>query len=300
MYRRSKLNSNTVVIHYEADVERKTNENELIILVRESCSEMEPDDELNVLLHDFTTDLVKRRLIRKVEFLRAMDFSPTGIVDSNSIQTHSSATNRKLLASCRDAIVMVNAKIMTFTVPLLIGLKPVKVLLLRAHETLTKLARSVADKPRRLREERRERENNLQELLTTSFDAIVVTNGDRRFVTANSRALDLFGICERNITMFTIDAFQPHRQIVEFDERGTSLMNRNEWEGECEIKPLRGSLLVARYTFVPNIVPGRSLYRFREVVPREINRFGCGAKIPTSDRPTHWAITRFPARPSQS
>lgn len=300
MYRRSKLSSNTAVIHYEEDVERKTNENELTILVRESCSEMEPDGELNVLLHDFATDLVKRRLIGKVEFLRAMDFNPVGIIDANSIQTPSSATNRKLLASCRDAIVMVNAKIMTFTAQLLVGWKPVKAFLVRAHETLAKLARSVADKPRRLREERRERENTLQELLTTSFDAIVVANSERRFVTANSRALELFGISERNITMFTIDAFLPHRQIVEFDEHSASLMNCKEIEGECEIKTLKGSLLVARYTFVPNIVPGRSLCRFREAAPRKINRFGCGAKIPTSYSPRHWAITRFPERASQS
>lgn len=300
MYRRSKLNSNTAVIHYEADVERKTNENELIILVRESRSDIEPDGELNILLHNFATDLVKRRLIRKVQFLRAMDFSPAGIVDANSIQTHSSATNRELLASCRDAIVMVNAKIITFTARLLIGLKAVKGLLLRAQETLTKLARSVAGEPRRLREERRERENNLQELLTTSLDAILVTDGDRRFVTANSRALELFGISQRNVTMFTIDAFLPHRQIEEFDEHGAPLMNCKEREGECEIKPLKGSLLITRYTFVPNIVPGRSLYRFRELAPRKINRFGYGAKIPTTNSPRHWAIARFPARASQS
>jgi len=299
MYRRSKSDSNTALIHYEVDVERQTNEHELIMLVRESCSEMEAGGELNVLLHEFATDLVKRRLIRKVELWRARDLSPAGIVDANGIPTPSVATNRNVLTSCRGAIVMVNAKIMTFTMRLLIGLKSVTALLLRAHETLTKLARSVADKTRRPREERRERENHLQELLTTSFDAIVVTNGDRRFLTANSRALDLFGISEGNVTMFTIDAFLPHRQMVEFDEHGASLMKCKEREGECEIRTLNGSLLVAQYTFVLNIVPGRSLYRFRDVAPRKANRFGCTAKIPTSHSPRHWAIAGFPARAPQ-
>jgi len=267
MHRRSKLNAKAV-IHYEADVEEKASESELIILVRESCNEI--DGELNVLLHDFATDLVKRRLIQKAEFLRAMDFTPAGIVAANSIQTHSRATNWQLLGSYRDGIVMANAKILIFTARLLIGLKSVKAILLRAHETLTKLARRIADKPRRLRDERRERENDLQELLTTCFDAIVVTNSNRRFVTANSRALDLFGISERNITMFTIDAFLPHRQIVEFSGNGAPLMNRKEMEGACEIKPLKGSLTVAQYTFVPNIAPGRSLYRFRSAQDRSI------------------------------
>jgi len=299
MYRRSKLNGKAV-IDYEADVEPKTSENELIILVRESCNEIGTDGELNVLLHDFATDLVKRRLIQKAEFLRVMDFIPAGIVDANGIQTHSGARNWKLLARYRNGIVMANAKIITFTARVLIGFKPVKALLLRANETLRKLARSLADKPRRLREERRERENDLQELLTTCFDAIVVTNSDRRFVTANSRALDLFGISERNITMFTIDAFLPHRQIVNLSEDGAFLMNRKEMEGACEIKPLKGSLTVAQYTFVPNIAPGRSLYRFRDVAPRKTDQFGCGARIPTSCSPRHWAITRFPARTSQT
>jgi PAS domain-containing protein len=296
----SKLNSNTAVIPYEPHVERETNETELVILVREPCGQTETDGELNLLLRDFASDLVKRRLIRKVEFLRARNFGPAGMVDASSTQSHSVAMNRKLLASCRDAIVRVNAKIMTFTTLLLFALKPVKVLLLRALETLAKLARSISDKPRRLREERREREKNLRELLTTSFDPIVVTNGERRFVTANSRALDLFGISERNLTMFTIDAFLPHRQVLEFDERRASLVNSDEMEGKCDIKPLNGSLLVAQYTFISNIVPGRSLYRFRSVAPRKMNRFGCEARTPTSYSPRHWAITRFPARVSES
>jgi PAS domain-containing protein len=186
------------------------------------------------------------------------------------------------------------------TTRLLIGLKPVKALLLRAHETLTKLVRSIADRPRRLREERRGRKDNLRKLLRTSFDAIVVTNGDRRFVTANSRALDLFGISERNVTMFTLDTFLSHRQRVEFDTHGAFLMNYKERNGKCEIQALNGSLLVAQYTFVANIVPGQSLYRFRNVAPCKTDRLACEAKIRTSYSPRHWPINQFPASESQS
>jgi PAS domain-containing protein len=290
MYQQSKLNSNTAVIHYEAGVERETKENELIILVRSSCSEIETDSELDVLLHDFATDLVKRRLIRKVEFFRAMDSGLAGIVDANSIQNYSRVRNWKFLASCRDAIVKVNTKVTTFTARLLVGLKPLKVLLLRPHQTFTRLARTIADKPRSLREERCERENNLRQLLTTSFDAIVVTNNDGRFVMANSIALDLFGISERNLTMFTIAAFLPQRQFVELHGNGGHFMNCKEREGKCEIKPLNGRLLVAQYTFVANIAPARSLYRFRDFTPSKLTDLDCGARELTSQRRRHWAI----------
>ena len=45
MYQRSELRADKGVIHYQF-VERKTKENELIILVRESCGEMEANGEL--------------------------------------------------------------------------------------------------------------------------------------------------------------------------------------------------------------------------------------------------------------
>lgn len=299
MYERSELNADTEGVHHQ-DVEEKTTENELIILVREPCVETEATGELNVTLHDFATNLVKRRLIRKVEFLRAMDFSLGKILDTYSIQTHSSPAEWKLRASSRDAVLMMNSKISAFTARLLVSLKPIKVLLLRGHERLTKLTRTIADKPRRLREERSDRENNLRELLTTSFEAMVITNGDGRFETANSRALDLFGISERNIKMFAIDGFLSHRQVMKIDGNGTHFMNCKERTGECEIKPLNGTLLVAQYTFVANVAPGRSLYRFRNAAPRKLTQIGCRSKVSTSHSQRHWAINQLPARASQS
>jgi len=99
---------------------------------------------------------------------------------------------RKLLANFLDAIVFANGKIAKFRLPLFITLKKVTVHFERAQKTLTRLGRSVIDKPRKLEEARRISENDLRKLLANSLDAIVVTDGDHRLVYANPKALDLF------------------------------------------------------------------------------------------------------------
>jgi PAS domain S-box-containing protein len=290
----SQLNSNSTV-HYKAAVDHNTRETDLIVLVRETRHEDE-HSELDALLRDFVTELLKRRLVAKVDLLQAMEVSGAGAANASSNPIHSRATNSKLLAISQDAIVVINDRVIEFTKRIFMELKSLKVLLLRAHETLTRLAWSVADKPLRLREELRARENNLRKLLTTSFDAIVVADGDRRFVQANSRALELFGISERNITMFTMDAFLPHRQILEFDENCASSINRKERYGECKIKRLDGRLLVATYTFIAKVVPRRNLYRFRDVAPRKITQVGFRPQEPVSYGQKHWAINPISVR----
>jgi PAS domain-containing protein len=68
---------------------------------------------------------------------------------------------------------------------------------LRQEQTkLMKLGRTVAEKPRKLREALRARENDLRDLLESSIDPIVVTDVGCRFVAANQRGLDLFGVSE--------------------------------------------------------------------------------------------------------
>ena len=87
----------------------------------------------------------------------------------------------------------------------------------QAQNALTRLVKSFAEKHRRLQEALREREDGLRKLLASSPDAIVVTNADHRLVAANPRALALFGISEANMGKFSIDAFLPHEQILDFD-----------------------------------------------------------------------------------
>jgi PAS domain-containing protein len=110
----------------------------------------------------------------------------------------------------------------------------------------------------------------VRKLLAGSLDAVVVTNGDRRFVAANPKALDLLGISEANMRQFTIDAFLPHGQILDFDGAGPPFMRRQERRGKCKIRRLDGSLRVAEYIFVANFAPRRHLSRFRDVTPEKV------------------------------
>jgi len=105
----------------------------------------------------------------------------------------------------------------------------------------------------------------LRKLLASSLDAIVVTNVDRRFVAANPKALDLFGVSEANMKKFTIDAFLSHGQTLSFAGRGSPFIRREKRDGECKIRRLDGSLRAAEYIFVANFVPNRHLCRFRNV-----------------------------------
>jgi PAS domain-containing protein len=102
-------------------------------------------------------------------------------------------------------------------------------------------------------------------LLANSLDAIAVINTDRRFVGANGKALDLFGISETNMGKFTIDAFFSHGQTPKFDSNGLPVARRAAKHGKCEIRRLDGSLRIAEYIFVAHFAPFRHLCRFRNV-----------------------------------
>jgi PAS domain S-box-containing protein len=187
---------------------------------------------------------------------------------------------RKLLASSLDAIVFANGKIAKFRLPLFIALKKVSVHLQRVLKTLTRLGRSVTDRPRRLLEARRTSENYLRKLLANSHDAIIVTDGDHRLVNANPKALDLFGVSELNMRKFTTDAFLSHCQNLELRRKWFAI-RRDERYGKCKIRRLDGSLRVAEYIFVANFVGRRDLYSFH-FAPPEITQLRFSAKMPIS------------------
>jgi PAS domain-containing protein len=144
-------------------------------------------------------------------------------------------------------------------------LEHVTVFLRQEQTKLMKLGRTVAEKPRRLREALRARENDLRDLLSASLDPIVVTDVGCRFLAANQKGLDLFGVSESNLRMFNIDAFITIGQMSDFDGNGTRFVGRTERHGQCNIKRLDGSLRIAEYTFVANFVPHRHVCRFVNV-----------------------------------
>ncbi len=140
-----------------------------------------------------------------------------------------------------------------------------------AQNTLTKLGRTVADKPRRLQEALHARENDLRDLLASSRDPIVVTDVGWRFVAANPQGLDLFGVSETNMRMFNIDAFIRIGQMSYLDANGSPFIGRTESHGQCTIKRLDGSLRLAEYVFAANFVPYRHLCRFGNAKTPRVN-----------------------------
>jgi PAS domain S-box-containing protein len=188
---------------------------------------------------------------------------------------------RKLLANSLDAIVVANGKIAKFRSLLFVALKQMTLHLQRAQKTLTRLVRSVIDKPRRLQEVRRASENDLRKLLANSLEATVVTDGDHRLVYANPKALDLFGVSELNMRKFTIDTFLSHCQILELRRKWFAI-RRDERYGKCKISRLDGSLRVAEYIFVANVTSRQDLYRFLNVAPPGITQLRFNGKIPIS------------------
>lgn len=106
----------------------------------------------------------------------------------------------------------------------------------------------------------------MRELLASSLDAIVVAGADHSLIAANLKARELFGISERNIRKFNIDAFLPPGQIPDLAENSRSLIRRKEKHGVCEIRRLDGGVRVAEYILVANFLPLRHVCRFRNIV----------------------------------
>jgi PAS domain S-box-containing protein len=171
---------------------------------------------------------------------------------------------RNWLKSILGAVVVFGTTITKLRSELYVALQPVMAHLRAAQNALGKLKTNVADKPRRLQEAIRARESDLPRLLESSPDAIAVVNTGLRFVAANPKALDLFGISEKNMEMFAMDPFLPRRQILPArDDRSAPFITRKEWHGECRIRRLDGSLRIAEFIFFANYVPFLHVCMFR-------------------------------------
>ena len=60
---------------YEAEIDQRASDAELILLLRKTQKEIEThgeSNEMNLLLHDFVKELLKQHLLRRVQFLRMM------------------------------------------------------------------------------------------------------------------------------------------------------------------------------------------------------------------------------------
>jgi len=205
-----------------------------------------------------------RRVI--VQVRRAQETAATlrriGVVNVQKLRHESESELRRLGAGCHDAIVATGGKIAGLGSQVSAASKQVAMKLQKAQTAVTGVARTIADKPRRMREARWTRENELRSLLASSLDAIVVTDRHRRLVAANAKALELFGISEFNMRNFTLDAFVPN-----FDWSDSSFARQEARPNQCKIRRLDGGLRFAECQFVAGIVPRRHLCKFLNVVP---------------------------------
>jgi len=145
--------------------------------------------------------------------------------------------------------------------------EPARVKLRRLPGAAAKYVRNAGSATRRLREARRAKENHLRNMVAISPEATVVTDCNHRLVIANLKALDLFGISECNVKKFSIDAFIAYGQNAGLGENGLLFREREKRHGKCKVRRLDGSLRLAQYVFVPNVVPHLDLYKFMNAVP---------------------------------
>jgi len=205
-----------------------------------------------------------REVIVQVQMARetAATLGRTGVDKVQKLGRESENELRRLGAGCHDAVVAIAGKIAGLGSQVSAASKQVAMKLQKAQNAVTGLARSIADKPRRMTEARWARENELRRMLASSLDATVVTDSGRRLVAANAKALELFGISEFNIRNFTLDAFVPN-----FNWSDASFESQEARLNRCKIRRLDGGLRVAECQFVAGIVPRRYLCKFLNVAP---------------------------------
>jgi PAS domain-containing protein len=228
-----------------------------------------------------------RKVIVQVQIAQetAATLGRTGVDKVRKLRHESENELRRLGAGCHDAIVATGGTIAGLGSQVSAASKQVAMKLQEAQNAVTGLARTIADKPRRTREARWARENELRSLLASSLDAIVVTDSDRRLVAANAKALELFGISESNIRNFTLDAFVPN-----FDWSDPSFEGQEARLNRCKIRRLDGGLRVAECQFVAGIVPRRYLCKFLNVAPHKITLPTCAkgnASAASRNQATH-------------
>ena len=135
--------------------------------------------------------------------------------------------------------------------------------------------RSIAFKPRGIKRSHGTGEKDLRNLMASSLDPVAVTDGNRRLVAANAKALELFGISEFNMRNFALDAFVASVELADFDCSNTWSKGQEARFNRCKIRRLDGGLFVADCQFVARIVPHRHLCKFLNVAPYKITPLSC-------------------------
>src|ERR1051326_8784112 len=108
----------------------------------------------------------------------------------------------------------------------------------------------------------------LKALFDNALEAVVVTDGDRRYVDANEAAAALFGVRREALIGLRVDDF-----VVGTDHGGVigawqRFLADGEQQGEVTFARPNGDIRVAEYSARANFVPGRHLSIMRDVTER--------------------------------
>lgn len=185
---------------------------------------------------------------------------------------------RRLGPDSRHMLIIANEALARLGSRVFAASKHVTMKLQRAQNAVSGSAGSIAFNPREIRRSHGTSGYDLPNLMASSHDPVAVTDGNRRFVAANAKALELFGISEVNMRNFTLDAFVASVELPDFHWSNRWPKGRQAKLNRCKIRRLDGGLLVAECQFVAGVVPHRHLCKFLNVAPYKITPLSCAKR----------------------
>jgi PAS domain S-box-containing protein len=119
---------------------------------------------------------------------------------------------------------------------------------------------------RRIRRAELERDR-FQSVFDGAFDAMVITNSNRKYIDVNDRAAGLFDASKNELIGTELGTFLPE----DFDLEGTwqDFQRDGQTRGELSLIPDEGREVVVEYTATADITPGGHLFVFRDITERK-------------------------------
>ena len=132
---------------------------------------------------------------------------------------------------------------------------------LLAANTETALERTTHQ--RRVQAER----DRFQAVFAEAFDAMLIADGEGRYVNVNRSASELFGLPEGNLTGRSISDFAPRE--FDFEAAWDEFQSSEKERGTFPLVRADGDRRIVEYAATTDIVPGRHLSVLRDITERE-------------------------------
>ncbi|CAN5461431.1 hypothetical protein BH11MYX1_BH11MYX1_36700 [soil metagenome] len=112
----------------------------------------------------------------------------------------------------------------------------------------------------------RDRQSVLRAVFDGSLDAMLLTDGMRRIVDANSAACELVGLAREHLLGRCMDELAPH--VEDADGRFQQFLARGEARGQFTLRRPDGTTRIVEHSAVANVTPGLHLAAWRDVTER--------------------------------